>query len=339
MLRTALRFGTLLCMTVATPTLACAPTPEAAVEGFARAVYACRWDEVWNFADARDRAAYGSRAALMSEMSSEAATQFVCYSDFVSVEGPGRRRENGDVDVDVMIRVPVFAQEFHALLTERDFAPFERRQALDAALTNLRIQWLQRSDRGPTTVETNSFAARASDSGGWCVVTGADARMQQRREERERWRREEADREAARTRGAAALERVSVAAVRVGTATTGEPGAFAEVVNGSRETLTRVRVRIEYLDAEGRPVSDFDHHAVLAQQRSSSYGPDRALAPGQRRPFGVRLSEPPSNWARRVRIVVAEVEVDPSIAPHDPPGPVSGGGTSPAAPTRQSGRR
>lgn len=105
---------------------------------------------------------------------------------------------------------------------------------------------------------------------------------------------------------AAYLSSVIVRNVTVSKSDLGEDGIFGEVKNIGDRTLRKVEITIYCKDAEGKTVFEKQYDPVLVTKLS--LGDNNPLKPGYARQFGVRLSDAPSDWSKKVDVKVSTVE-------------------------------
>jgi hypothetical protein len=84
------------------------------------------------------------------------------------------------------------------------------------------------------------------------------------------------------------------------------PGVFGEVKNESDRTLTRVEIRVEFLDADGKAVYEKIWHPVFKDISLSKAA--AVLKPNYARSFGFKADDVPSTWSGRVRGVVVDAD-------------------------------
>jgi hypothetical protein len=326
---------------------ACAPTPVAAAERYVQARARCDFVAAWDVLAPAERQAAQDDLAGWSQLEAEKATENLGCRH--TVEGFELTEGGGPADAKAVVRyvaaVPVVVQEFQRLLEDRERADVLAWRRLDAAILDARLRILQAGTWEPRARIALSIQAVRVD-GAWCIddriaalaewkKERAAARERERTNDAERRRAEQEKAEALSRRAEAALPLVTAEAVRVGQSITNEPGVWAEILNRSRETLAEVEVRIDYLDTASAVVGQKTFAAILAPTGTDStrFRTDRPLPPGQRRPFGVRAQDAPSTWARRARVTVVRVEVDPRVEPSEPaPAPAAA-----AAPAQRPG--
>jgi hypothetical protein len=102
------------------------------------------------------------------------------------------------------------------------------------------------------------------------------------------------------------LPKVLVKNISVGQGALGDTGVFGEVKNSGDRSLKEVEVTVLCLDKEGKPIFEKKYHPVLVSD--FAIGTDNtALKPGYSRQFGVKLSDAPSDWSRKVDVKVTKV--------------------------------
>lgn len=102
------------------------------------------------------------------------------------------------------------------------------------------------------------------------------------------------------------FEKIEVRNVYVGKSNFDEVGAFGEIKNLGDKTLKRVEITIYCLDKAGNVVHEKTYLPVLVTK--FSFGDDKPLKPNYTRKFGCRLDDAPSDWAKKVKVAVTDVE-------------------------------
>lgn len=103
------------------------------------------------------------------------------------------------------------------------------------------------------------------------------------------------------------ISKLEIKNIQIGTNIFDEVGVMGEVKNTGDKTLSKVKIIIYYLDKDGKPVGETDYYPVLVTDFGLGDAAD-PLKPGYVRKFGCKASDAPSEWAKKVRIEVVEVE-------------------------------
>jgi hypothetical protein len=85
------------------------------------------------------------------------------------------------------------------------------------------------------------------------------------------------------------------------------PAVFGEVKNESDRTLTRVELRIEFLDADANPIFEMKWHPVWKSDLPTSKAAT-VLKPNYARPFGFKADDVPSTWSGHIRGFVVDAD-------------------------------
>lgn len=120
----------------------------------------------------------------------------------------------------------------------------------------------------------------------------------------------EADAERLRSIRAYVSSHLSLERVRVAT---GErfgqtvDGVFGTIVNNGAESLSKVTVRIYFLDNAGRRIGEKDFTPVLVTE--FAIGNNTPLRPGYRKDFGYSVEDyAPSGWAKKIEAEIVDIE-------------------------------
>jgi hypothetical protein len=103
------------------------------------------------------------------------------------------------------------------------------------------------------------------------------------------------------------LDKIELKQIKVGQSIFSEPGIYGEVKNLGNRTLKEVEITIYFLDHNGNKVHEKTYHPVLVSQYSFGES-GTPLKPGYSRPFGVKASDAPSEWAHKVQCIVTDLE-------------------------------
>lgn len=104
------------------------------------------------------------------------------------------------------------------------------------------------------------------------------------------------------------FEKILVRRVHIGESILDETGVFGEIKNTGDRTLSKVEITIYCLDRNGKPIFEKTYHPVLVSEWSIT--DNQPLKPNYSRKFGVKLDDAPSDWARKVKVEVTDVEFE-----------------------------
>jgi hypothetical protein len=79
-------------------------------------------------------------------------------------------------------------------------------------------------------------------------------------------------------------------------------------VNRGDKTLKKVEITAYCLDKEGAVVHEETYHPVLVTD--FSFGDNHPLKPNYGKTFGYKIDNAPSDWAKKVRVAVTDVEFE-----------------------------
>jgi len=103
------------------------------------------------------------------------------------------------------------------------------------------------------------------------------------------------------------LSKVSVSNVQVAETIMGGLGIFGELKNNGDKVLSKVEIKVEFLDSAGKVVMEETFLPVL----TSSWRDNSPLKPNFGRKFGgYDTDDAPSDWAKKVNVSVSQVKFD-----------------------------
>ena len=88
----------------------------------------------------------------------------------------------------------------------------------------------------------------------------------------------------------------------------GQLGVYGELKNRGDRTLRAVAITVYYLDKEGNGIHEKTYYPVLAT--GEVYGDNQPLKPNYGKTFWYRIDRAPSDWAKKVKVAVTDVEFD-----------------------------
>jgi len=86
----------------------------------------------------------------------------------------------------------------------------------------------------------------------------------------------------------------------------GQLGVFGELKNRGDRTLRAVAITVYYLDKEGDGIREKTYYPVLIN--GESYGDNQPMKPNYGKTFWYRIEGAPSDWAKKVKVAVTDVE-------------------------------
>jgi len=103
------------------------------------------------------------------------------------------------------------------------------------------------------------------------------------------------------------IDKVEIRNVHIGKSILDEAGVFGEVKNLGDRTLKEVEITIYCLDKNGKTIFEKTYRPVLVSEYSL-FGDNKPLKPKYSKKFGVKLDDAPSDWARKVKVKVTDIE-------------------------------
>ena len=105
------------------------------------------------------------------------------------------------------------------------------------------------------------------------------------------------------------LSKVKVKNIEVGPGQFGNTGFFGEVKNNSKHSLSKVEIKILFLNKNGQAVHEMNYHPVLLTSSEIKYSQEKLLKPNYVRKWGCKADSAPSDWHNKVKIEVIEIEI------------------------------
>jgi len=102
------------------------------------------------------------------------------------------------------------------------------------------------------------------------------------------------------------FDKIEVRNVSVEQNNLGQLGVCGELKNRGDRTLRAVAITVYYLDREGNGIHEKTYYPVLLTEEFS--GDDQPLKPNYARTFWYRVDGAPSDWAKKVKVAVTDVE-------------------------------
>jgi hypothetical protein len=105
------------------------------------------------------------------------------------------------------------------------------------------------------------------------------------------------------------FDKIEVRNIHLGTSFLGEIGVFGEIKNNGDRTLKEVEVTTYCLDRNDKIVFEKTYHPVLVSEYSFM-SDNTPLKPNYSRRFGYKLDDAPSDWSKKVKVAVTDVEFE-----------------------------
>ena len=102
------------------------------------------------------------------------------------------------------------------------------------------------------------------------------------------------------------FDKIDVRNVSVEQNNSGQLGVFGELKNRGDRTLRAVAITVYYLDKEGNGIHEKTYYPVLATEELA--GDNQPLKPNYGKTFWYRIDGAPSDWAKKVKVAVTDVE-------------------------------
>ena len=102
------------------------------------------------------------------------------------------------------------------------------------------------------------------------------------------------------------FDKIEVRNVSVEQGNQGKLGVFGELKNRGDRTLRAVAITVYYLDKEGNGIHEKTYYPVLITEES--HGDNQPLKPNYGKTFWYRIDGAPSDWAKKVKVAVTDVE-------------------------------
>ena len=102
------------------------------------------------------------------------------------------------------------------------------------------------------------------------------------------------------------FDKIEVRNLSVEQGNLGQLGVFGELKNLGDRTLRAVAITVYYLDKEGNGIHEKTYYPVLVTEEL--YGDHQPLKPNYGKTFWYRIDGAPSDWAKKVKVAVTDVE-------------------------------
>ena len=102
------------------------------------------------------------------------------------------------------------------------------------------------------------------------------------------------------------FDKIEVRNVSVEQGNLGQLGIFGELKNRGDRTLRAVAITVYYLDKEGNGIHEKTYYPVLVTEELSR--DNQPLKPNYGKTFWYRIDGAPSDWAKKVKVAVTDVE-------------------------------
>ena len=103
------------------------------------------------------------------------------------------------------------------------------------------------------------------------------------------------------------FDKIEVRNVHLGTDFIGNVGVFGEVKNNGDKTLKKVEVTAYCSDKNDKIIFEKTYHPILVTEYSFA-DDNTPLKPNYSRRFGFKLNDAPSDWSKKVKVSVTDVE-------------------------------
>lgn len=103
------------------------------------------------------------------------------------------------------------------------------------------------------------------------------------------------------------FDKVEVRNIHLGADYIGRAGVFGEIKNNGDRTLTQVEITTYCLDKNEKVVFESTYHPVLVTE-NSFMNDNTPLKPNYSRRFGYKLDDAPSDWNKKVKVEVTDIE-------------------------------
>lgn len=103
------------------------------------------------------------------------------------------------------------------------------------------------------------------------------------------------------------FDKIEVRNIHLSTDFIGRIGVFGEIKNNGDRTLRQVEVTAYCLDKNDKIVFEKTYHPVLVTEYSFM-GDNMPLKPNYSRRFGYKLDDAPSDWSKKVKVTVTDIE-------------------------------
>lgn len=103
------------------------------------------------------------------------------------------------------------------------------------------------------------------------------------------------------------FDKIEVRNIHLGTDFLGTIGVFGEIKNNGDRTLKQVEITTYCLDKNDKVVFEKTFHPVLVSEYSFM-SDNTPLKPNYSRRFGYKLDDAPSDWSKKVKVAVTDVE-------------------------------
>ena len=87
----------------------------------------------------------------------------------------------------------------------------------------------------------------------------------------------------------------------------GSVGVFGEIKNNGDRTLKEVEITTYCLDKNDKIIFEKTYHPVLVLENSFMMD-NTPLKPNYSRRFGCKLDDAPSDWSKKVKVIVTDIE-------------------------------
>ena len=103
------------------------------------------------------------------------------------------------------------------------------------------------------------------------------------------------------------FDKIEVRNIHLGNDFLGAVGVFGEIKNNGDRTLREVEITTYCLDKNDKIVFEKTYHPVLVTEHSFM-NDNTPLKPNYSRRFGYKLDDAPSDWSKKVKVAVTDIE-------------------------------
>lgn len=103
------------------------------------------------------------------------------------------------------------------------------------------------------------------------------------------------------------FDKIEVRNIHLGTDFLGHVGVFGEIKNSGDKTLKKVEITTYCFDKNDKIVFESSYHPVLVSEYSFMTD-NTPLKPNYSKRFGYKLDDAPSDWSKKVKVEVTDVE-------------------------------
>ena len=103
------------------------------------------------------------------------------------------------------------------------------------------------------------------------------------------------------------FDKIEVRNIHLGNDFLGSVGVFGEIKNNGDRTLKEIEITTYCLDKNDKIIFEKTYHPVLVLENSFMMD-NTPLKPNYSRRFGYKLDDAPSDWSKKVKVIVTDIE-------------------------------